>query len=146
MLRRFSLVVAFLLVAGLAPAQTVYNPSRVEFTHSQHLNPCPTANGVTCIAKYVIEFWLPTVDPATGSPVQVSEIPKSVVTPVAGQAETYTALLAAISPVFAAPTGTTYVARLRAVDDIAQASERSAASNPFAYLGAPLTPAAVSLR
>ncbi len=130
------LVVVCCVGAVSAQAQTVYNPTKVIFDSPDH---------EAMVTSYVIEYWLPAVDPATGAPVTSGTIDKSVVTPNQTPPGAYQALLSAITPLPAVPVGTTYVARLKAIGAGGE-SARSSASNPFAYLSAPRPPAALSFR
>lgn len=130
------LVAACCLGAVSAQAQTVYNPTKVIFDSPDH---------EAMVTSYVIEYWLPAVDPATGSPVTSGSIAKAAVTTNPTPPGAYQALLSAITPLPAVPTGTTYVARLKAIGAGGE-SVRSSASNPFAWQSAPRNPAAVSIR
>ena len=135
-MRTWLYVVAFCLLAVGAEAQTTYNPTKVIFDSPDH---------EAMVTSYVIEYWLPAVDPTTGAPVTSGTIAKSVVTPNPTPPGAYQALLSAILPLPSVPTGTTYVARLKAIGAGGE-SVRSAPSGPFAWQSAPRNPAAVSIR
>ena len=130
------LVAACCLGAVSAQAQTVYNPVNVIFDSPDH---------AALVTSYVIEYWLPTVDPATGSPVTSGTIPKSAVTTNPTPPGAYQAPLSAITPMPAVPVGTTYVARLKCIGSGGE-SARSPVSNPFVFLSAPQPPASLQLR
>lgn len=126
-----------LLWTGLASAQTVYNPKFVEFDSVDHAT----------VDSYVLEYWIQGVDPTTGAPVTSGSIPKaSVRTRPTGATPPFEATLADFTGMGATPVGQTYVARLKAVSLAAGESLRSPASNPFAFLAAPRSPAAVSIK
>lgn len=136
-MRRTTLLLASLLLSAIpVTAQTVYNPTRVQFDSPDH----------ALATQYVVEYWLPSVDPATGAPVTSGTIAKAQVTTTGQASPQYEALLSAVTPLPAVPTGTTYVARLKVRNAADQESVRSGASNPFAFLAAPRTPSAVSIR
>lgn len=137
-MKRLSLLVWVLLItaAPLHAQAPVYNPRKVQFDSPDH----------ALATQYVIEYWLPTVDPATGAPVTSGTIAQAQVTTTGQATPQYEALLSAVTPLPAVPTGTTYVARMKVRNAADQESVRSGASNPFAFLAAPRTPSAVSLR
>lgn len=130
------LVAVFCLGAVSAQAQTVYNPTAVVFDSPDH---------EAMVTSYTIEYWLPAVDPATGSPVTSGTLAKAAVTTNPTPPGAYRALLSAITPLPAVPVGSTYVARLKAIGAGGE-SARSSASNPFVFLSAPRPPAALSFR
>ena len=135
-MRRLGWCIACLCLASLASAQTVYNPTKVVFDSPDH---------DTSVTSYVIEYWLPTVDPATGSPVTTGTIQKTAVSANPAPPGVYQALLSAITPLPAVPVGTSYVARMKAIGEGGE-SMRSSASNPFVFQSAPRSPAAVSIK
>jgi hypothetical protein len=123
-------------LAAPLSAQTVYNPTKVIFDSPDH---------EAMVTSYVIEYWLPAVDPGTGSPVTTGTIAKSAVTTNSTPPGAYQALLSAVTPLPAVPTGTSYVARLKAIGAGGE-SVRSSASNPFVFQNAPRPVSAVSTR
>ena len=138
-MKKLLFLCALLLCAASAQAQTVYNPKRVQFDSPDH----------AAISQYVVEYWLPTVDPATGAPVTIGTIAKAQVTTTGQASPQYEALLSAITPMPAVPVGTTYIARLKSVGDgvtYSGESVRSTPSGPFAFLAVPRPPAGVSIR
>ena len=127
--------------ASSAWAQTpVINPSRVEFDSVDHAVACP---GDNCITGYRVEVWLPTVDPATGSPISTSTLEKTKVTTTGGT-PAYRALLSDCVPMVAPPPGVQVVVRMVAVGTYLS-SARSNASNPFVRATAPATVSGVAV-
>jgi hypothetical protein len=119
-------------------AQTVYNPTKVQFSSPDH---------TTNVSGYTVEYWLNTVDPATGSPFMVMSLAKTDVTVFSETGPVYEALLSKLTPLPTLAVGQLYKATLKAIGtDTSLVSARSSASNPFAQVSAPQTPAAVSLR
>ena len=113
--------------ASSAWAQTpVINPSRVEFDSVDHAVACP---GDNCITGYRVEVWLPTVDPATGSPVSQNVVANGMVG-TTGATPAYKIDRAQWGVSFA--PGVTYVVRLVAVGEGTVQSARSLPSGPFA--------------
>ena len=144
MRRLIGLIAAALLIAGVTVtwAQTpVTNPSRVEFDSADHAVACPADS---CITGYRVEVWLPTVDPATGSPVSQAVVAKSVVA-TTGAVPAYKIDRAAWGVSF--PPGTSYVLRLVAVGQGTVESARSLPSGPFVRTAAPASvPSAVVVK
>jgi len=137
-MRRLSWCLACLCLASVASAQTVYNPTRVQFSSPDH---------VTNVSKYTVEYWLNTVDPATGSPFRVMTLNKADVTVANETGPLYEALLSKLVPLPTLPVGQLYKATVRAhgLDDT-QVSARSTVSNPFGRTTAPVTPTGLSIR
>lgn len=132
---RICLPMLLALLPTLALAQTVYNPTRIEFLSPDH---------DTNVSEYVVEYWLNGVDPAVGQPYTVATLPKAAVTLSSG---TYQAALTSLTPLPAIQVGQTYKATLIAVGlDTTQRSARSSLSNPFAKALAPAPPQSVSFR
>lgn len=126
-----------LLYAWPVGAQTVYNPTLIEFSSPDH---------DTQVTNYAVEYWMQGVDPTTGSPVSAAFIDKTKMTVVAGSSPLlYRVLLSDFSPILGIPVGPTYVARVKAIGPGGE-SPRSAPSNPFASAVAPATPTSVSIR
>ena len=120
---------------------TVTNPSRVEFDSADHGVACPADS---CITGYRVEVWLPTVDPATGSPVSQNVVAKGVVA-TTGASPAYKIDRAAWGVSFA--PGTTYVLRLVAVGQGTVESARSLPSGPFVRTATPASvPSAVAVK
>lgn len=130
---RWHVLMACLLAPVAAGAQTVYNPTKIQFASPDH---------ATLVTSYTVEYWLSTVDPATGAPFMTMTLPKAAVTAV----ETgYEAPLSALQPQPALAVGVLYKATLKAVGD-GGTSVRSTASNFFGLANAPVVPTAVSIR
>ena len=120
-MRRLTIAAVALMVVGLmaggAQAQTLTNPSRVEFTSSaDHAQ----------LTKYVIGYFAP----GATSPVMESDLPLG--TPDANQLVTATINARPLS------FGAAYVAKVRAVAGT-MTSEWSEASNPFDRVPMPPT-------
>jgi hypothetical protein len=116
-------------------AQTVYNPTVIQFNSLDHSIACPADK---CVSSYKVEYWLQGVDPATGQPVSTYTLAKAKVVASGITDPAWQANLADLTPIPAIPVGSNYVARVIAVGlDAATLSARSAASNPFASAGAP---------
>lgn len=135
-MRRLWWALLLVLVATSASAQTVvYNPERIQFISLDH---------ETLVTSYVVEYWLNGVDPATGSPYTTSTLPKAALTGT-GVAQTYTALLTALTPFPAIQVGKTYRATVRSVGaTLEETSARSELSDPFALRSVPQPPQQVS--
>ena len=124
---RLAVVLGLLGWAASGWAQTtVTNPNRVEFDSADHAVTCPADS---CITGYRVEVWLPTVDPATGSPVSQNVVAKGMVG-TTGATPAYKIDRAAWGVSFA--PGVTYVLRLVAIGEGTVQSARSLPSGPFA--------------
>lgn len=135
MRRSVALAFVVLLFATTAFSQTIYNPTRIEFASPDH---------DTMVTKYIVEYWLDGVDPATGTPYATSTLAKTAMTVNAG---VYSAPLTALVPLPAPQVGKTYKATVKAVGQTdTDVSVRSALSNPFAVASVPVSPSAVSIR
>jgi hypothetical protein len=130
---------AALLLAHAADAQSVvHNPTRVQFSSPDH---------ATNVSKYTVEYWLNTVDPATGTPFMTMTLAKADVTVFSETGPVYEALLSKLVPLPTLPVGQVYKATLTAHGlDETQVSARSGASNPFDRTSAPATPTTLSIR
>jgi hypothetical protein len=137
-MRRLGWCLACLCLASVASAQTVYNPTKVQFDSPDH---------TTNVSGYTVEYWLNSVDPATGAPFMVMSLAKTDVTTTGQPSPTYEALLAKLTPLPALAVGQLYKATLKAIGtDPSQVSARSTTSNPFARVSAPQIPAGVLIR
>jgi len=131
----------FLLLFLLAPlavavGQTVYNPTKVQFSSPDH----------AIVSRYTVEYWLSTADPATGTPISTMTLNKADVTIANATGPVYEALLSKLIPPPTLVMGQLYKATLTAhgLDDTV--SGRSTASNPFGVSSAVATPTALSIR
>lgn len=118
--------------AGTPPSGTVHNPTRLCFQSPDHAS----------ATAYAVEYWLQGVDPTTGAPVQTFGLPISAVT---SGGSGYTALLSALTPLPAMPTGQTYVIRMT-LTGATGVSPRSDATNPFDFPAVPQPAQGVSVR
>lgn len=134
-------LIVLLAMASSAAAQTIYNPSAVWFSSTDHTKDCATVQ--PCVSGYIVEYWIEGVDPLVGAPVTTSAVAKAEVEPSGDTAAPYKIQLSKVGPV---PIGNTYVARLIAVGVSTDVqSVRSDASNPFASATAPAQVTVVSV-
>ena len=127
-MRRFVTLLGLLLLASVASAQTVLNPTTVTFTPSADHN--ATVGGVALVTKYELRHYLV----GAPSPVQTQDLGKP--TPVSGS------ISAAITSLPFSPTNE-YIAKVAAVGPTGVGE--SAASNHYFFAGPPATPASVSV-
>ncbi len=130
-MRYLSIAAALLLWTSAASAQTVINPTRLEFAPSPD-HSVLLSDGSQKVAGYEARFYLP------GAPSPFQAVPLGKPAPVGGLVSvSITAVIQAL------PFGQGYTCRVVAVGPTGEGV--SGVSNPFEYAGAPGAPANVTV-